>query len=148
MAKANYASVGSRIVAIIIDSIILLIVIGIISIPLGISAMLFSGMGSLSGFSPDLGFIGTLAALNFFLWILYFTYFEGSSGQTLGKKALGIKVVKEDMKNLTYGDAFIRTILRIIDSLGFYILGLIVILVSQKKQRIGDLAAHTVVVKA
>jgi len=79
---------------------------------------------------------------------LYFTYFEGSSGQTLGKKALGIKVVKENGNKLTYGDAFIRTILRIIDSIGAYLLGLIVILVSQKKQRIGDLAAHTIVVKA
>jgi len=147
MARA-YASVGSRVLAIIIDQIILLIVMGILAIPLGISAMLFSGMGGIANLAPNFAFIGTLAGLNFFLWILYFTYFEGSSGQTLGKKALGIKVVKENMKKLTYGDALIRTILRIIDSIGFYILGLIVILVSQKKQRIGDLAAHTIVVKA
>jgi len=140
---ANYASVGSRIAAIIIDSIIILIVSGIIAIPLGVSATLVSSMGSPMNFA----FIGTFAVLNFVLWILYFTYFEGSSGQTLGKKALGIKVVKETGKKLTYTDAFIRTILRIIDSIGAYILGLIVILVSQKKQRIGDLAAHTVVVK-
>ena len=144
---ANYATVGSRIAAIIIDSIIILIVLGIIAIPLGISAMLFSGMGGLTNFAPNFAFIGTFTVLNFVLWILYFTYFEGSSGQTLGKKALGIKVVKETGKKLTYGDSFVRTILRIIDSIGFYILGLIVILVSQKKQRIGDLAVHTIVVK-
>jgi len=148
MVNANYASVGGRMVAIIIDSIILIIVSGIIAIPLGISATLFSAMGNPMNFAPNFAFIGTFAVLNLVLWILYFTYFEGSSGQTLGKKALGIKVVKETGKKLTYTDAFIRTILRIIDSLGAYILGLIVILVSQKKQRIGDLAAHTIVVKA
>jgi uncharacterized RDD family membrane protein YckC len=144
----NYASIGSRIAAIIIDSIILFVVFAIIAVPLGISATMFSTMGNPAGFTPNFGYIGTLVFLNFVLWILYFTYFEAKSGQTLGKKALGIKVVKETGKKITNADAFVRTILRLIDSIGFYILGLIVIMVSQKKQRIGDLAAHTIVVKA
>lgn len=148
MAKENYATVGSRTAAIIIDQIILMIAIGILAVPLGISATLFSGAQGFMNFAPNTAFIGTLVALNFVVWIVYFTYFEGTSGQTLGKKALGIKVVKENRKKLTYGDALIRTILRIIDSVGIYILGLIVIVVSEKKQRIGDLAAHTIVVRA
>lgn len=144
----KYAGVGSRIVAIIIDTIILIVIASVITIPFGLSGALFSQMtmgGSMANFLTS-GLFSTLGLVNFILWILYFTYFEGTSGQTLGKKAMGIKVVKERGK-LTYTDAFIRTILRIIDAIGFYILGLIVVLVSEKKQRIGDLAAHTIVVK-
>jgi len=59
---ANYASVGSRIAAIIIDSIIILIVSGIIAIPLGVSATLVSSMGSPMNFA----FIGTFAVLKLY----------------------------------------------------------------------------------
>ena len=45
--------------------------------------------------------------------------------------------------------SFIRNLLRIIDGLPvFYLLGLIVMVSSKRKQRIGDMAAGTVVVKA
>ncbi len=144
----KYAGVVNRIVAIIIDTIILMVIASIIAIPFGLSAMFFSQMttgGAITNFLTS-GLFSTVGLVNFVLWILYFTYFEGTSGQTLGKKAMGIKVIKERGK-LTYSDAFIRTILRIVDAIGFYILGLIVVLVSKKKQRIGDLAAHTIVVK-
>ena len=49
---------------------------------------------------------------------------------------------------MTYVDAFVRTLLRIIDGLAFYLIGFIVILVTEKKQRIGDFTAGTIVVKA
>jgi uncharacterized RDD family membrane protein YckC len=42
----------------------------------------------------------------------------------------------------------VRTILRIVDSLpAFYLLGFIVVVASKEKQRIGDMAAGTVVVR-
>ena len=93
---ANYASVGSRIAAIIIDSIIILIVSGIIAIPLGISAALTS-----PGFTPDFGFIGTFSALNFVLWILYFTYFEAKSGQTGTRVGVSSQLLLETALNDT-----------------------------------------------
>jgi uncharacterized RDD family membrane protein YckC len=128
---ADYANLGSRIVAIIIDLIILSLVVVIIALPLGLLAGLSAFM-----------------VLNVLVWLLYFTYFEGTSGQTLGKKIMGIKVVKENGDQPSFMDALIRTILRIIDGIAFYLVGFIVILVSEKKQRLGDMAAGTIVVEA
>ena len=57
-----------------------------------------------------------------------------------------IKVVNEaDSSPITYGAAFIRTILFIIDGLFVYLVGAILIWTSDKKQRLGDRVAHTVV---
>ncbi len=70
-------------------------------------------------------------------------------GATLGKKVVKIKVVKEDGSACGIGPAFVRTLLRIIDGLPFlYIIGMVLIARSDKKQRLGDRVAKTVVVKA
>ncbi len=145
---ADYASVGSRIVAILLDHLILGIFAAIIVLPLGLGAALFSlpargPAGLMRG-----AVLAPLGALNFLLWLLYFTYLESTSGQTLGKRIMGIKVVKESGEQLTPIDAFIRTILRIIDGFVFYLLGFMLVLVSEKKQRLGDMAVGSIVVKA
>ncbi|MEM4246685.1 MAG: RDD family protein, partial [Candidatus Bathyarchaeia archaeon] len=80
---------------------------------------------------------------------LYFAILEGTMGATLGKKVLKIKVVKDDGSPCSIGASVIRNILRIIDVLPFiYIVGMILITRSPKKQRLGDRIAHTVVVGA
>ena len=145
---ADYASVGSRIVAILLDHLILGIFAAIIALPLGLGAALFSlpvrgPVGLMRG-----AVLAPLGALNLLLWLLYFTYLESTSGQTLGKRIMGIKVVKESGEQLTPIDAFIRTILRIIDGFVFYLLGFMLVLVSEKKQRLGDMAVGSIVVKA
>ena len=61
---------------------------------------------------------------------------------------MGIRVVPVEGV-LTPSKVAIRTILRIVDGLPFlYIVGLIAIFASQRKQRVGDMAAGTLVVKA
>lgn len=83
------------------------------------------------------------------LWLVYFTYFEGTSGQTIGKKLTHIKVVKEDGSTCDLGSALVRNFLRIVDHLPFlYILGIILIAATDKRQRLGDMLAKTIVVKA
>lgn len=145
---ADYANLGSRIVAIIIDLIILSLVVVIIALPLGLLAGL-SAMGNPTQlFAARIAFFVAFMVLNVLVWLLYFTYFEGTTGQTLGKKIMGIKVVKENGDQPSFMDALIRTILRIIDGIAFYLVGFIVILVSEKKQRLGDMAAGTIVVEA
>jgi len=145
---SDYANLGSRIVAIIIDLIILSLVVVIIALPLGLLAGL-SAMGNPTQlFAARSAFFVAFMVLNVLVWLLYFTYFEGTSGQTLGKKIMGIKVVKENGDQPSFMDALIRTILRIIDGIAFYLVGFIVILVSEKKQRLGDMAAGTIVVEA
>jgi uncharacterized RDD family membrane protein YckC len=83
------------------------------------------------------------------LWLLCFTYFEATSGQTLGKQLMNIRVVDETtLQHLDFGRSMVRNILRIIDWLPFlYLIGFILIATNDRKQRIGDMAARSIVVK-
>jgi uncharacterized RDD family membrane protein YckC len=78
----------------------------------------------------------------------YYILLEGSLGQTVGKMATGIKVVGEATGAPTgIGAAAIRTVLRIIDGLFCYLVAFVTVLASAKRQRLGDMAAHTLVVR-
>src|SRR5215203_759626 len=79
--------------------------------------------------------------------VLYYVLMEGYLGQTVGKMVLGIKVVRED-DGRTPGPkaAAIRTVLRIVDGLFSYLVAFVAVLATQKRQRLGDMAAHTRVV--
>lgn len=70
-----------------------------------------------------------------------------NSGQSIGKKLLKIKVIRLDGTEPTLGNYLIRWLTRIIEMQGIFGLGLIVILINGKGQRIGDLAAGTTVAK-
>ncbi|MET0513415.1 MAG: RDD family protein [Thermoleophilaceae bacterium] len=83
-------------------------------------------------------------------WALYY-YFacESSGGQTLGKKAMKLRVVRMDGGTAGMGDIGVRTILRLIDGLFLYLVGLVVMLATGKRRgRLGDLAARTKIVSA
>jgi uncharacterized RDD family membrane protein YckC len=73
---------------------------------------------------------------------------EATTGQTLGKMAMKLKVVKKDGAKIDWQASIIRNLLRIIDGFFFYLLGAIVIWVSKSKQRLGDMAANTIVVSS
>lgn len=145
---ANNADILNRIVAIIIDTIILWIVMAVLSLPFGLQAIMMNSVSDPMAAAGMWASTSLLALLSAVVTFGYFVYFEGSTGQTIGKKIVKIKVVRQDGKPMTYVDSLIRTILRIIDGIGFYLIGLIVVLASKDKQRIGDMAAKTLVVKA
>jgi len=132
---------GPRAVAAIIDHII--IFIAAIILRLIVAAIMFPFFWTF-----DVGAFFGLFGLNWVLWILYFTYFEGSQGQTPAKRWRNIKVVREDGSSIDYGTALVRNILRIIDALPIvYILGAILIAVTDKRQRLGDIVAKTLVIR-
>jgi uncharacterized RDD family membrane protein YckC len=85
----------------------------------------------------------------FLLQIVYHTAFEGGrDGQTPGKRLLGIRVVREGGYPLGWGAAFLRNLLRPLDFLPvFFGVGAAVALVTARTQRLGDLAARTLVVR-
>ena len=132
---------GRRIGAGLLDLIVLfvlLIVVGVIF-----------GEDETSGGSVSV----TLEGVSALVWLLasfaYYGVLEAMGGQTLGKKLLGIKVAKLDGSEPGGGAIALRTILRIVDGFLFYLVGLIVILATGKKrQRVGDLAGGTTVVRA
>jgi uncharacterized RDD family membrane protein YckC len=128
--------VGRRAVAIIIDTIVL----GI----LGYLIAALTGQTSEAGFNMS----GAPAFLWMFVALGYYIVMEKLRGATLGKMAMSLKVVKQDGSALDWQASVVRNVLRIIDGIFFYLVGAIVVWVSKGKQRLGDMAAHTLVVKA
>ena len=148
--QVQYQGVAIRFVALIIDGLIL----GIIDYTL---IFLFTGSATTIDTSTGAVSLGPAypayyVALGIVLGLLYFTLLLGRYGQSVGMMAVKIKVVSEaDSGPITYGAAFIRTILLYIDQIPYvipYLLGAILIWTSDKKQRLGDRVAHTVMVKA
>jgi uncharacterized RDD family membrane protein YckC len=78
----------------------------------------------------------------------YYIVLEGYLGQTVGKMATGIKVVSETT-GATPGiaAAAVRTVLRLIDGLFCYAVAFFTALASAKRQRLGDMAARTLVIR-
>ena len=95
-----------------------------------------------------------LEGVDFLLWLVasltYYGVLEAIDGQTLGKRLLGIRVVADDGQTKASGRQIaIRTLLRLIDGIAFYAVALAVVLATgERRQRVGDLAAGTVVVAA
>ncbi|RJP24316.1 MAG: RDD family protein [Candidatus Abyssobacteria bacterium SURF_5] len=69
-------------------------------------------------------------------------------GQTLGKRLLGLRVVDEDGLRLKFSQIAIRNLLRFVDALPvFYLIGGTASVVTPRSQRLGDIAASTVVIR-
>lgn len=146
VAVSSYQGVAIRFVAQLIDVVIL----GVVFWVLG-----FTGAGTITidastarvSINP---FFGLLILLDVVIAFLYFTILEGHYGQTVGKMVVKIKVVKQaDKSSISYLEAAVRTILRIIDLIPFlvpYLLAAILVWSSEEKQRLGDRVAQTVVV--
>src|SRR5690554_4175816 len=110
---SDRVGVGPRALAVIIDGALFFL----IACCLGIVLSLGSGEdieNTTSGLSLLLNCLWTIA------FFAYYILLEGNSGQTLGKKVVKIKVVKEDGSPITMGDSVIRNLLRIVDGLVFY----------------------------
>jgi len=148
MASVAYADLSQRIIGAIVDGIIVVVVVGVLAglfalTTLGTLGLFRAGMMSAVPWmwAPWMWLVGLLIP------ICYYTYFEGTRGQTIGKKIMNIKVVKADGAPCDYGSAFVRNLLRLIDSQVIGLVGIVVISVTEKKQRVGDIVAKTVVVK-
>lgn len=88
------------------------------------------------------------ACLYFGLVLSYFFIFEATSGQTLGKRLMKLRVARLDGTPARPAAIAIRTLLRVVDWLPFFNLGgLVCMLVTRRHQRIGDLLAKTIVVR-
>jgi uncharacterized RDD family membrane protein YckC len=132
----EYQGIGIRLVSLIIDNIIIGMIIGVIGSMVGYGMMARNMVPWWTGF------------LYLVIYIGYFVLLEGSRGQTIGKMITKIKVVREGGGPIDMNQALIRNLLRVIDGLFAYLIGAILIWRSDKKQRLGDSVAKTVVVKA
>ncbi len=131
-----------RIFAVLIDY----FVMGFLSFII-LGASIVPGLAARSLMTAISGFFMSLLII-MLLWICYGIVLETWKGQTVGKMILGIIVVKENGEPCDFFAALLRNVLRIIDHLPtLYILGFIVMAITEKRQRLGDRLAGTVVVK-
>lgn len=145
------AGLGNRFFALLIDN---LIQGGILFV---LMLLFFLGLGFLRqglGYNPLQGLpallVVALGVIFFFLVLNgYFIFFEALwSGQTPGKRAMKIRVLREDGRPVGFYEVMVRNVLRLADILPvYYALGALVMLISKKNQRLGDYAAGTVVIK-
>ena len=138
------AGLGSRFVAVLLDH---LIQAGFYFVFILLGAIVFGALANrinLLGKWVLAGFI----ALNFLLLWGYYTLFEAFwHGQTPGKHIMKLRVIKDSGRQITLFEAMSRNLLRIIDYLpAFYLAGVITMLCTKRNQRLGDLAAGTIVV--
>jgi uncharacterized RDD family membrane protein YckC len=131
------AGVGSRFSAALVD----LLIQGLLAVGL---TFLFEGLGVLDGWGA---FVYSIT-----LFVVVFGYdilFEVlSSGRTPGKRLNGLRVVRVGGFPIGFLASSIRNTLRLVDFLpSFYLVGCAAILVTEHNQRLGDLAAGTLVVR-
>ena len=93
---------------------------------------------------------GVAAFLILASWVAYFVLLEWLwNGQTLGKRRSGLRVIGADGEPARFTAVLVRNLVRLIDFLpGYYALGVVVMFLTPRSQRLGDLAAGTYVVRA
>ncbi|MFD1572485.1 RDD family protein [Halorubrum laminariae] len=95
----------------------------------------------------DIGFL-VLAFVGLVATLVYGFLLEGLYGYTPGKYLLGLVVIKSDGSNCTIGASVLRNLLWIVDALPtLNLVAMVLILLTDDNQRVGDLVADTVVVK-
>lgn len=94
-------------------------------------------------------FLAALVILTFVCWVGYDIYCElRHNGQTLGKRVAGLRVIREGGAPVDFRSSCIRNLLWIADYLPvFYLLGGLLVTFSSRHQRLGDMAAGTLVVR-
>lgn len=141
----DIAGIGSRGAAAFVDAVIQ----GIALAVLGMAVLAVSALDR--GFGTSAGYI-TLAlgvVLLALITLGYFIVFEIVwSGQTPGKRIVGVRVIRENGYPIRPADAVIRNVVRIVDGLPvLYAVGVLVMLLNARSKRLGDYAAGTLVVR-
>lgn len=127
----------------------------IIGIGVGIGFFLFLAVPTTDEGAADSGsalfWIVWLAVM---LWSVFWVLFVWvvrpyrHGGQTFGMQAVGIRIVSEDGGRASIGQLLGRAFLLVLDTLLGGLVGLLTMVVSKRHQRIGDMAARTVVGRA
>ena len=137
-----YKGFWIRLVAALIDSIVLTIIIIFLAV---LSLVVF---GTTLGEGAGIGMFFLVLILASLATILYKPLMEASEYQgTLGKYVLGLKIVDKNGNKISMSTSFVRTILFIIGSQLFLLcLGVLMVGFTEYKQGLHDILANTYVV--
>jgi len=141
--QRRLAGIGSRFIAGFLDTMILLLLLVlllVVALVAGLGMSTFGGGGAWS--------VAILIVLIFLLQWGYFVFYEMvTNGQSPGKRNQHIRVVEDGGGPITFIDVAIRNLLRAVDFMpGGYAVAGVFMFFTKKAQRLGDLAAGTVVV--
>jgi len=139
------AGIGSRFIALLVDYLIWfagLLVLGLVF------SVILPGMWAFSRISAQ----WAVAVRIFIVFLLnwgYFTLFEAFwNGRTPGKRVARIRVIQKSGRAIGLFESMARNLVRFVDQFpGFYPVGVIAIFATRQHQRLGDLAAGTLVVR-
>ena len=139
------AGIGSRFIALLVDTLIW----GAVLFVLGI--LLFILAPALKAFSK-LSYQWVVALFTFLLFLFnwgYFTLFEAfANGRTPGKRVARIRVIQRSGRPIGLFESMARNLVRYVDQIPFfYAVGVISMFVTRRHERLGDLAAGTLVVR-
>ena len=139
------AGIGSRFLALALDLLIQTAAAVVLGVGALIAVMLVPAMGA----HADM-WIAAIALLLCF--VVHYGYFIGFeilwSGQTPGKRKVGIRVVKDSGRPLTVAETVARNLLRIVDELpAFYSVAVVTALLNSQNKRLGDFVAGSLVIR-
>lgn len=139
------AGVGSRFLALALDSLIQIVAILIFVFGGSVIFAALLPLDARSGWA-----IALLLFVLFVILIGYFAIFEAVwNGQTPGKRIIGIRVIKDTGRPISGYEAVARNLLRLVDQMPgiLYGVGIVSALISRQNKRIGDFVAGTIVVR-
>jgi uncharacterized RDD family membrane protein YckC len=129
------AGIGSRFMALLLDSILQAIIV------IAAALLGFTLLG-------DVGGTIVLSCGLLFAYLVYDVAFEvRGGGRTPGKRAVGLRVVRDGGGPVGLRASLIRNVFRLFEALLFYAPAMVSILVTRNNQRLGDLAAGTLVIR-
>lgn len=134
------AGVGSRFVAALIDQLIRTAILGALVVAVALPGRDHGAPGPI---------VAVVVVAVFLVQFAYDVLFETlGSGRTPGKRWTGLRVVRAGGGPVGFVTSAVRNVVRLIDVLpGFYLVGTLSVLFTASNQRLGDLAAGTIVVR-
>ena len=142
----HYAGLGSRFLAVIVDTFCmsgLFVVVLFVATAFGaLDLSRYQGMNPLEMSAPAWSYVA--------LYLLLFAYYAGfelARGATPGKMLLGMRVTALDGSRASPAAILVRNLVRVPEAIFYYLPSAVACLSTTRRQRLGDLAAHTVVVR-
>ena len=143
------AGIGNRILAALIDSLIVTVMIISIFLALLLLALILEHASSISLPRNTLLMVAFMIAvfLSFFLMFGYHILFEGFwHGQTPGKRVAEIRVIEANGQPVGWAAVCIRNLIGFLEVI-LLLIGVLVMLIDRNERRLGDLAAGTLVIR-
>lgn len=144
----DVAGIGSRFLAALVDTLAILLLQAVVLGTLLWLTLRSSFIDALSNSSTGYWVLGIVTLISFIFFWGYYIFFEIMwNGQTLGKRWIGLRVIRLDGTPVTVAEVIIRNLVRMIDLLPTaYGVGVVTMFINENSRRLGDLAAGTVVV--